>query len=93
MFFAVNLAKPGWQKHLLDTVARWRAQHPESPWHGYLLVDASFDQSLSETSRWRRSVACSLYDGTRLADLKPVAPPARPSGKARPVSATLARRL
>lgn len=74
MFFAVNPAKPGWPEHLLATVGELREQHPENLWHIHLLVDASFDQSLSETLPWRLSVACSLYDDRRLAGLNAVAP-------------------
>lgn len=74
MFFAVNPAKLGWPEHLLTTVGQWCEQHPDTPWHAHLLIDASFDQSLIETRPWRRSVACSLYDDTRLAGLKIVAP-------------------
>jgi hypothetical protein len=74
MFFAVNPAKSGWPEHLLATVVQWREQHQKNAWHVHLLVDASFDQSLSETLPWRRSVACSLYADMRLAGLNAVAP-------------------
>ena len=74
MFFAVNPARPGWTEHLLAMLAQLRERHPDQPFHCQLLIDLSFDQSLSETLPWRRSVACSLYDAMRLADLKAVAP-------------------
>lgn len=74
MYFAVNPWSPGLSEQMLGTLAQLREQHPAAPLYCYLLVDASFDQSLLDTFPWRRTVECSLYVGMRLEGLKAVSP-------------------
>lgn len=42
--------------------------------HCYALIDGCFDESLLSSFPWRRSVACSLYAGTRLEGMKLASP-------------------
>jgi len=74
MYFAVNPCAPELPEQMLGTLAQLREQYSAAPRHCYLLIDASFDQSLPNAFPWRRAVECSLYDGMRLEGLREVAP-------------------
>lgn len=74
MYFAIDPIKPAWPEHLLASLTQLTEAHPDAPVHCYLLVDASFDPALPTAHPWRRTGEGSLYDGTRLAGLKTVAP-------------------
>jgi hypothetical protein len=73
MYFAVNPWPPGTPERLLAALQQAGAQASASG-YAYVLLDASFDQSLPTAFPWRRHVECSLYDDTPLNGLKTAAP-------------------
>lgn len=73
MYFAINPWPTGSHERLLATLHNLRVQAP-FPGYAYIVLDASFDQKLPTVFPWRRFVECTLYDDTRLAGLKAVAP-------------------
>lgn len=73
MYFAVNPWPTGTHERLLASLQSFREQRVATG-YTYVLFDASFDQTLLTVSPWRRHVECTLYDDTRLAGLKAVAP-------------------
>ncbi len=73
MYFAVNPWPKGTTERLLSSLQALREQ-TQVHLYSYILLDASFDQSLPIAFSWRRYVECTLYDDTRLAGLKAVAP-------------------
>lgn len=74
MYFAVNSWRDDLPEQMLAALCQLREQRQDQPLHCYVLIDGAFDESLLSTLPWRRSVACSLYAGTRLEGLKLVAP-------------------
>lgn len=73
MYFAVNPWPTGSTERLLYRLQALREQG-QVPLYSYILLDASFDQSLPTDFPWRRHVECTLYDNTRLSGLQAVAP-------------------
>lgn len=73
MYFAVNPWPKGATECLLSRLQALREQ-AQVPLYSYILLDASFDQNLPAAFTWRRQVEGTLYDDTRLAGLKAVAP-------------------
>lgn len=73
MYFAVNPWPKGASERLLSRLLALREQ-AQVPVYSYILLDASFDQNLPTVFPWRRQVEGTLYDDTRLAGLKAVAP-------------------
>lgn len=73
MYFAVNPWPNGTSERLLSRLQALREQ-AQVPVYSYILLDASFDQNLPTIFPWRRHVEGALYDDTRLAGLKVVAP-------------------
>lgn len=73
MYFAVNPWPKGATERLLSRL-QTLCEQAQPPVYSYILFDASFDQNLPTAFPWRRHVECTLYDNTRLAGLKAVAP-------------------
>lgn len=73
MYFAVNPWPTGTPECLLASLQNLR-DRTQVPGYAYILLDASFDQALPTNFPWRRHVECTLYDDTRLAGLRAVAP-------------------
>lgn len=73
MYFAVSPWPKGATERLLSRLQALRERAQVSVYN-YILLDASFDQNLPTAFPWRQHVEGTLYDDTRLAELKAVAP-------------------
>lgn len=74
MYFAVNSWCDDLPEQMLAVIRQLREQRQDQPLRCYVLIDGAFDESFLSSLPWRRSVACSLYAGTRLEGLKLAAP-------------------
>ncbi|WP_157651248.1 DUF4123 domain-containing protein, partial [Dechloromonas denitrificans] len=74
MYFAVNRWNSDLPEQILVALQQIREQQQGLPMHYYALLDGCFDESLLSSFPWRRSIACSLYAGTRLEGMKLAAP-------------------